>query len=98
VLKETALPGLAWDITATPVLAALEALEHCACVSRAGLSGDHLRAITAAGVRADFLREQLSQAGLGDVSIEQVTPTLEDVFLALAGVKDEKQRGKNQYN
>jgi ABC-2 type transport system ATP-binding protein len=89
-LKETALPGLAWDITGTPILAALEALEHCACVSRAGLSGDHLRAITPVGIRADFLREQLSEAGVGDVFVEQVTPTLEDVFLALAGVKDEK--------
>ena len=61
VLKETALPGLAWDITATPVLAALDALEHCACVSRAGLAGDHLRAITPADIRADFLREQLGR-------------------------------------
>jgi ABC-2 type transport system ATP-binding protein len=90
VLKETALPGLAWDITATPVLAALDALEHCAWVSRAGLAGDHLRAITPANIHAEVLRAQLAEAGITETLIEQVTPTLEDVFLALAGVKDEK--------
>jgi ABC-2 type transport system ATP-binding protein len=95
VLKETALPGLAWDITATPVLAALDALENCAWVSRAGLAGDHLRAITPANIHADVLRAQLAEAGISGILIEQVTPTLEDVFLALAGAKDEKQRGKN---
>jgi ABC-2 type transport system ATP-binding protein len=95
VLKETALPGLAWDITATPVLAALDALENCAWVSRAGLAGDHLRAITPANIHADDLRAQLAEAGISGILIEQVTPTLEDVFLALAGAKDEKQRGKN---
>jgi ABC-2 type transport system ATP-binding protein len=90
VLKETAMPGLAWDITATPVLAALDALERCECVSRAGLAGDHLRAITPVDIRADFLRARLAEAGIEEALIEQVTPTLEDVFLALAGVKSEK--------
>jgi ABC-2 type transport system ATP-binding protein len=90
VLKETALPGLAWDITATPVLAALDALEHCMGVSRAGLAGDHLRAITPANISVDFLRAQLAEKGIWEVQIEQVTPTLEDVFLALAGVRNEK--------
>ena len=90
VLKETTLPGLAWDITATPVLAALDALERCECVSRAGLAGDHLRAITSANISADFLRARLAEKGIQEVQIEQVTPTLEDVFLALAGVKSEK--------
>jgi ABC-2 type transport system ATP-binding protein len=88
VLKETALPGLAWDITATPVLAALDALEHCECVSRAGLAGDHLRAITPANISADFLQARLAEKGIREVQIEQVTPTLEDVFLALAGAKN----------
>jgi len=88
VLKETALPGLAWDITAMPVLAALDALEHCECVSRAGLAGDHLRAITPANINAEFLQARLAEKGIREVEIEQVTPTLEDVFLALAGAKN----------
>jgi len=88
VLKETALPGLAWDITATPVLVVLDALEHCECVSRAGLAGDHLRAITPANISADFLQARLAEKGIREVQIEQVTPTLEDVFLALAGARN----------
>jgi len=90
VLKETALPGLAWDITAMPLLAALDALERCAGVLRAGLAGDHLRAITPTGVRADALQACLAATGIRDIIIEQATPTLEDVFLALAGTKNEK--------
>jgi hypothetical protein len=31
------------------------------------------------------LRAQLAEKGIREVQIEQVTPTLEDVFLALAG-------------
>jgi ABC-2 type transport system ATP-binding protein len=89
-LKETALPGLAWGVMVgareeTPILAALEALEHCPCVLRAGLTGDHLRAITPPDAGMEVLKEQLAVAGIHDVQIERVEPTLEDVFLALAG-------------
>jgi len=90
MLKETALPGLAWDITAAPTLAALDALQHCACVLRAGLAGDHLRAITPADIHADFLKARLAEAGIREVLVEQVTPTLEDIFLALAGAGTKK--------
>ena len=91
-LKENALPGYAWDIIlgeedSFSLLPALAALGECPCVLRAGLSGDHLRAITPAGVRAHELQAQLSQAGIEGVRIERVEPTLEDVFLALAGEK-----------
>ncbi len=91
-LKENALPGYAWDILpgeegSFSLLPALAALEKCPCVLRAGLSGDHLRAITPAGVEAHELQTQLSQAGIQVARIEQVEPTLEDVFLALAGEK-----------
>jgi ABC-2 type transport system ATP-binding protein len=89
-LKETALPGLAWDVIVgarekTPILTALEALTHCPCVLRAGLTGDHLRAITPSETGMETLKEQLASAGIQDVQIEHVEPTLEDVFLALAG-------------
>lgn len=87
-LKETALPGLAWDIYATPALAALDALGSCPYVLRAGLSGDHLRAITPTDVSLELIHDQFAKAGIHEVLIEQVTPTLEDVFLALAGVHD----------
>ena len=70
--------------TTTPLLAGLNALETCPCVLRAGLAGDHLRAITPADVRAETLLERLAEAGLQNVQVEPVEPTLEDVFLALA--------------
>ena len=83
-LKQHALPGLAWDVFAQPLLQALGALEGCPCVMRAGLTGDHLRAITPSGVSVQTLRRSLHAAGIQVQRIEQVEPTLEDVFLALA--------------
>jgi hypothetical protein len=71
----------------SPLLAALNALETCPCVIRAGLAGDHLRAITPADVRAETLLERLAEAGIQGLRVEPVEPSLEDVFLALAAVK-----------
>lgn len=84
VLKEQALPGLAWDVFAEPLLPALAVLEGQAHVLRAGLVGDHLRAITTRAVEAAALEKVLAQAGIAVRQVEQVEPTLEDVFLALA--------------
>jgi ABC-2 type transport system ATP-binding protein len=95
-LKAHALPGSAWDVfidagsphpdgdQSPPLLAGLNALEACPCVLRAGLAGDHLRAISPAGVGAETLLEQLAGAGIHDARVVAVEPTLEDVFLALA--------------
>jgi ABC-2 type transport system ATP-binding protein len=70
-----------------PLLNGLNALETCPCVLRAGLAGDHLRAITPRDVGAETLLERLAEAGLERVRVEPVEPTLEDVFLALATVR-----------
>ena len=83
-LKQHALPGLAWDVFAHPLLPALSALEQCPCVLRAGLTGDHLRAITPSDANAEILHNSLREAGIQVERIELVEPTLEDVFLALA--------------
>jgi hypothetical protein len=83
-LKEQALPGLAWDVFAEPLLPALTVLTHSPCILRTGLAGDHLRAITPRDVTASVLKNCLGQAGITASQIEQVEPTLEDVFLALA--------------
>jgi ABC-2 type transport system ATP-binding protein len=84
-LKQTALAGLAWDVYAEPLLEALEALQGTALVQRSGLVGDHLRAITASGVPDQALRDVLSRSGLRVERVAVAEPTLEDVFLALAG-------------
>jgi hypothetical protein len=46
---------------------------------------DHLRAITEPGAEAGDLRRKLEGQGLRQVRLEAVEPSLEDVFLALAG-------------
>jgi len=83
-LKQEALPGVAWDVIAEPLLPALKSLESCTCVLRVGLSGDHLRVITPVEAQAEDIRQHLSQDGIDNVSLERVEPTLEDVFLSLA--------------
>ena len=83
-LKEHGLPGLAWDVYALPLLPALSALENSPVVLRAGLSGDHLRAITPVGVNADTLLALLGEAGVTGARVERAEATLEDVFLSLA--------------
>lgn len=93
-LKVSALPGLAWDVFVeaegeagagtAPLLAVLNALETCPCVLRAGLAGDHLRAITPPDVDAGTLQARLAETGITGIRLETVEPTLEDVFLALA--------------
>lgn len=83
-LKRSALNGLAWDVFAQPLLPALAALERCPDVLRAGLTGDHLRAITPVRTYSFSIRRCLVDAGVQVTSIEKVEPTLEDVFLSLA--------------
>jgi len=96
-LKGHALPGLAWDVfvgggeiageqavTSAELLKALNVLEACPCVIRAGLVSDHLRAITPPEVNAQELLERLAEAGILGAQAVEVEPTLEDVFLALA--------------
>jgi ABC-2 type transport system ATP-binding protein len=88
-LKQDALPGVAWDVFAEPLLPALKSLEACRCVLRAGLAGDHLRAITPPETSPKTLHEQLSRDGVSIARLERVEPTLEDVFLALAVRKED---------
>jgi len=88
-LKQTALPGLAWNITLDTqqpeaLLEGLGALQSCGCVLRAGLAGKALRAITRTEEDATQLRMALDEAHVPLRSIERAEPSLEDVFLALA--------------
>jgi hypothetical protein len=53
-------------------------------VLRAGLVGDHLRAITPSDVNEDKLHDKLIEIEIEVVHLERVEPTLEDVFLSLA--------------
>jgi ABC-2 type transport system ATP-binding protein len=66
------------------LLAVLNSLETCPGVLRAGLAGDHLRAIASPEVAAGAIAAHLRAAGIQDARLERVEPTLEDVFLSLA--------------
>lgn len=84
-LKKEALPGLAYDVFANPLMEALVSLEASALPLRVGLSGDHLRVILPREVQPDRLLEELHQAGFGAARLQAVEASLEDVFLALSG-------------
>ncbi|OGO09359.1 MAG: hypothetical protein A2Z66_00860 [Chloroflexi bacterium RBG_13_66_10] len=83
-LKRSALPGIAWDVHAEPIVASLRALQALPEVKRAGLAGDHLRAITRPETSAEDLSRALIGMGYRVSGVEQVAPALEDVFLYLA--------------
>ena len=83
-LKRSALPGAAWDVRAEPIVASLRALQALPHVVRAGLAGDHLRAITRPGVTGERLSSALLARGFRVTGVTEVTPALEDVFLYLA--------------
>jgi ABC-2 type transport system ATP-binding protein len=90
-LRTMALPGQAtfrwqaWDVYAEPLLAALSALERCPDVLRAGLAGEALRAITPQAISSSVLQNSLLTAGVSVNRLVPTEPTLEDVFLTLAG-------------
>jgi ABC-2 type transport system ATP-binding protein len=84
-LRQGALEGVAWDVVAEPLLEALALLQGSPLVSRAGLAGDHLRAITASGTQGAALTAMLEGGGVRVERVGQVEPSLEDVFLELAG-------------
>ena len=84
-LKRSAFPGKAWDVWAEPLLMGLEALPRVRGVNRAGLAGERLRAITDAWVMEADLVAGLRAENVRVERAEPVEPTLEDVFLALAG-------------
>ncbi len=84
-LKENTISGVTWDIYASPLLPALKIIQQADIVERAGLAGDHLRAITDVQVSERALFELLRNAGIDRVEIERSEPTLEDVFLTLGG-------------
>ncbi len=87
-LKENALPGIAWDVSTTPLTTALDILRGLPFVIRAGLRDDHMRAITPADISAEQITIALQQRGIELIRIEPAEPSLEDVFLALAALPE----------
>ena len=85
-LKQTRVKGPACNIVANPLIAALEAITSIQGVHRAGLLGDHLHAITDRGAHTmKSLQSALAERGFANAIVEEAEPTLEDVFIELAG-------------
>ncbi len=84
-LKATALPGAAWDVIISPLLEGLAALQRVPGVAQAALAGGKLRAITTNGHTAESIANALAGLGIAGATVERAEPTLEDVFIALAG-------------
>jgi ABC-2 type transport system ATP-binding protein len=84
-LKRDILPGPAWNLMVDRVIPALDVMHQIPGVFQVGLRGDHLHAITLAGQHtADSLQSTLGSQGFV-AQVEPTDPTLEDVFMALAG-------------
>ena len=84
-LKRDTLPGPAWNLMVDRLIPALDATERMPGVFQVGLRGDHLHAITLVGQHtAGSLQSALEGIGFR-VQVEPAEPTLEDVFMALAG-------------
>ena len=83
-LKADVIPGNVWEVSAEPLERALAALQAAEGVVRVGLAGDHLRTITSGGMRKPALQAALRSADVHVTGLERGSPTLEDVFLALA--------------
>jgi ABC-2 type transport system ATP-binding protein len=85
-LKRTKVKGPAWNIVTDPLIPSLESLTATRGVHRAGLLGDHLHAITDHGAHtSESLQRALNERGFANAIVEETEPTLEDVFIELAG-------------
>jgi ABC-2 type transport system ATP-binding protein len=85
-LKSELLSGPVWTVDVQPPLAALGAAESLPGVERASLAGDRLRLVTTPGAfDATSLAAAIARHGFRDATVEAAEPTLDDVFIALAG-------------
>jgi ABC-2 type transport system ATP-binding protein len=84
VLKRSVISGEVWEVSADPLVLALETLAGLESVARVGLAGDHLRVVTRPGTRLEDLEQTLISHGVGFRGATRTEPGLEDVFIFLA--------------
>ena len=82
-LSKRFLMGRVFEVTAQPILEALQALGECRGVLRVRLLGDHLSALTSYDMKTRDLKKALRNQGFPRVQVQPSDPSLEDVFLAL---------------
>jgi ABC-2 type transport system ATP-binding protein len=92
-LQAELIAGSLWTGDIAPLLPALNALEHLVGVTRASLAGDRLRVLTApAAYSQTTLLAALDGQGFTGATVEPAEPTLEDVFISLAGPPPNRPR------
>lgn len=91
-LKQS-LNGNTLEVTAVPLLQAVEAAALFPAVQRSALSGDQMHLTVADAFSIERFKKKMAQQGIEVRSIRPTTPTMEDVFfsvLPLATPVDEK--------
>lgn len=84
-LKKHHLQGEAWALEVNPLLEAVELLNKLPGIAQARLHSDQAQVIVAAGQwTPETLSARLTKEGLAVTGIQNVEPTLEDVFTLLA--------------
>jgi ABC-2 type transport system ATP-binding protein len=83
-LKRLMIPGNVWEVYASPLQGALQALHRARGVLRVGLAGDHIRTIAERELPQSALEKAMLDAGLAVSGISPGEPSLEDVFLSIA--------------
>lgn len=86
---KAALPGRIYRLAAPALAAAYQALRTQRSAERLVLYGDRLHLWSPAGAEheARAAVAQLDAAGLGPAHLQEITPTLEDVFVGLLGTE-----------
>ena len=88
-LKSRHMSGALYDVRCARPQDAMELVEGLAGVSDVALFGRGLHVVAAeGGDTADAIRRKLAAPAWGEVSVERITPTLEDVFVALIEERD----------
>lgn len=84
-LKSRFVPGSVLEIFTPQLEQGLGLLPGIAGVLRAGLAGDHLRVVCEKSLGIEEVESSLREAGINQTRFEKSEPSLEDVFLVLAG-------------
>ncbi len=83
-LKQSMAQEQIWDITVSPLLPALAALEGSDVIQRVSLAGDHLRVMTKnSRFDAAQVSRLMESLGFAETAVRLADPTLEDVFISL---------------
>lgn len=96
-LKTSLMPENVLDIQCDRPQEAMEIIEHIACIKEAALFGKGIHAVsTDTKTSVQLINDQLKEHGFKLVSVEQITPSLEDVFVSLIEARDRQEQPQKE--